>query len=133
MITVERQVAPVLRVTNQQGGGIEEGGTELAGPAFSPDGARLYFSSQRATTGGGPGPGITYEVRGPFRTTRPAAQAAASAPPAAPSPGVGAGQTGALAATGPDTRLAAAGLGLLGAAAVAARVARDAAAPEPSA
>jgi hypothetical protein len=34
-------------------------GSELTGPAFSPDGTRLYFSSQR-------NPGTTYEVRGPF-------------------------------------------------------------------
>jgi secreted PhoX family phosphatase len=34
-------------------------GSEVCGPAFSPDGTRLYFSSQR--------PGITYEVRGPWR------------------------------------------------------------------
>ena len=37
--------------------------SELAGPAFSPDGSRLYFSSQR----GGPGGiGTTFEVTGPF-------------------------------------------------------------------
>ena len=34
-------------------------GSEVTGPAFSPDGTRLYFSSQR-------NPGATYEVRGPF-------------------------------------------------------------------
>jgi secreted PhoX family phosphatase len=34
-------------------------GSEITGPAFSPDGTRLYFSSQR-------NPGATYEVRGPF-------------------------------------------------------------------
>lgn len=37
-----------------------------AGPAFSPDGRRLYFSSQRGTSGSSSG-GITYEVTGPFR------------------------------------------------------------------
>lgn len=37
-------------------------GSELTGPAFSPDGSRLYVSSQRS-------PGRTYEIRGPFRTT----------------------------------------------------------------
>ncbi len=36
-------------------------------PAFSPDGSRLYFSSQRGTSGASSG-GITYEVRGPFRS-----------------------------------------------------------------
>lgn len=34
-------------------------GTEIAGPALSPDGSRLYFSSQR-------NPGKTFEVTGPF-------------------------------------------------------------------
>ncbi|MDE0803270.1 MAG: DUF839 domain-containing protein, partial [Acidimicrobiales bacterium] len=34
-------------------------GSEMTGPAFSPDGTRLYFSSQR-------NPGRTYEVSGPF-------------------------------------------------------------------
>ncbi len=34
-------------------------GSEITGPAFSPDGTRLYFSSQRS-------PGRTYEVSGPF-------------------------------------------------------------------
>jgi len=34
-------------------------GTEITGPALSPDGTRLYFSSQR-------NPGKTFEVSGPF-------------------------------------------------------------------
>ena len=38
--------------------------SEVTGPVFSPDGTRLYFSSQR---GGDPQTGITYEVTGPFR------------------------------------------------------------------
>ncbi|WP_342376176.1 PhoX family protein [Myxococcus stipitatus] len=40
--------------------------SELCGPAFSPDGRRLYFSSQRGTTGSSSG-GYTFEVTGPFR------------------------------------------------------------------
>lgn len=40
--------------------------SELTGPAFDPQGKRLYFSSQR----GPDGHGITYEVRGPFRSLR---------------------------------------------------------------
>jgi secreted PhoX family phosphatase len=38
--------------------------SEVTGLAFSPDGTRLYFNSQRAY-----GLGVTYEVRGPFRGT----------------------------------------------------------------
>jgi secreted PhoX family phosphatase len=50
-------VSPFLQVTGQSG-------SECAGQAFSPDGGRLYFSSQR---GGANGFGLTYEIRGPFR------------------------------------------------------------------
>ena len=43
--------------------GIEGQATsEITGLAFDPQGDRLYFSSQRGTSGSG----ITYEVRGPF-------------------------------------------------------------------
>jgi secreted PhoX family phosphatase len=56
LITPERVVAPFLQVVGQ-------GDSELTGPAFSPDGRHLYFSSQR----GSDGLGITYEVTGPFR------------------------------------------------------------------
>jgi Alkaline phosphatase PhoX/WD40-like Beta Propeller Repeat len=42
--------------------GANHAGSELSGLAFSPDGRRLYFSSQRAY-----GSGAVYEVRGPFR------------------------------------------------------------------
>ncbi|MFB7823436.1 alkaline phosphatase PhoX [Streptomyces hydrogenans] len=55
LITPDDTVAPFLRITGQSG-------SEITGPAFSPDGTRLYFSSQRGTSGG-----ITYEVTGPFR------------------------------------------------------------------
>ncbi|MFP5327394.1 MAG: alkaline phosphatase PhoX [Acidimicrobiia bacterium] len=65
------QVAPLLEIVGHDG-------SEITGPAFSPDGSRLYFSSQR-----GPSdfsrpleessrqsnfarPGVTYEVTGPF-------------------------------------------------------------------
>lgn len=50
--------AVLLQVTNQSS-------SELTGVAFSPDGSRLYFSSQRGTSGSGSG-GITYELTGPF-------------------------------------------------------------------
>ncbi|MGW1027013.1 alkaline phosphatase PhoX [Streptomyces sp. NPDC002577] len=60
IITPDDVVAPFLRITGQSG-------SEITGPAFSPDGTRLYFSSQRGTTGSSSG-GITYEVTGPFRS-----------------------------------------------------------------
>ncbi|BCJ60623.1 alkaline phosphatase PhoX [Micromonospora endophytica] len=59
VITPDGVVAPFLRVTGQSS-------SELCGPAFSPDGTRFYFSSQRGSSGASAG-GITYEVRGPFR------------------------------------------------------------------
>ncbi|MFH9415112.1 alkaline phosphatase PhoX [Streptomyces rochei] len=59
VITPSDVIAPFLRVDGQSG-------SEITGPAFSPDGTRLYFSSQRGTSGSSSG-GITYEVRGPFR------------------------------------------------------------------
>ncbi|MBD3010503.1 alkaline phosphatase PhoX [Streptomyces sp. 5-10] len=59
VITPDDVVAPFLRVDGQSG-------SEITGPAFSPDGRRLYFSSQRGTSGSSSG-GITYEVTGPFR------------------------------------------------------------------
>ncbi len=68
MITAEGEIAPILRLTAQEG-------SEIAGPAFSPDGRRLYFSSQR----GGGGGGITYEVRGPFRRAAPSPPAPSGA------------------------------------------------------
>ncbi|GAA0966795.1 alkaline phosphatase PhoX [Actinocorallia libanotica] len=60
VITPDDRVAPFLRVTGQ-------GSSELCGPAFNPAGNRLYFSSQRGTSGSSSG-GITYCVTGPFRT-----------------------------------------------------------------
>jgi len=39
--------------------------SEIAGPAFSPDGSRLYFSSQRGKTGNSED-GMTFEITGPF-------------------------------------------------------------------
>ncbi|KAK1185790.1 DUF839 domain-containing protein [Streptomyces sp. NBS 14/10] len=59
IITPDDVVAPFLRINGQSG-------SEITGPAFSPDGTRLYFSSQRGTSGSSSG-GITYEVTGPFR------------------------------------------------------------------
>lgn len=53
--------SPLLRIVGQDQ-------SEITGPAFSPGGDRLYFSSQRGVSGeaGGSG-GLTYEITGPFR------------------------------------------------------------------
>jgi secreted PhoX family phosphatase len=48
---------PIARLTGVAG-------TEITGPALSPDGSRLYFSSQR-------NPGVTFEVTGPFDSPQP--------------------------------------------------------------
>jgi uncharacterized protein len=58
VIDAAGNVAPVIEVKNQSS-------SELCGVAFSPNGKRLYFSSQRGTTGSS-SDGITYEVKGPF-------------------------------------------------------------------
>ncbi|GGK46914.1 hypothetical protein Ppa06_03360 [Planomonospora parontospora subsp. parontospora] len=61
LITPDRLVSPFLRVDGHAG-------SEITGPAFSPDGRRLYFSSQRGARGDSAGTdGVTYEVTGPFR------------------------------------------------------------------
>ncbi len=41
--------------------------SEMTGPAFSPDGERLYFSSQRGVTGSSAS-GVTFEVKGPYHS-----------------------------------------------------------------
>ncbi|MEU9629677.1 alkaline phosphatase PhoX [Streptomyces luteogriseus] len=60
VITPDDVVASFLRIDGQSA-------SEITGPAFSPDGTRLYFSSQRGTSGSSSA-GITYEVTGPFRS-----------------------------------------------------------------
>lgn len=57
LIRPDRSVQVLLQVTGQDG-------SELTGPAFSPDGQRLYVSSQR---GGSAKKGITYEISLPAR------------------------------------------------------------------
>jgi hypothetical protein len=101
MISRERVVAPVVRYPGNPG-------SEMTGVAFDPSGSRLYFSSQR---GPAPrGPGITFEVSGPFRPATAVdppvvpASAAVPAPPAtAPAP---IGPTDAAAAPTTTTALA---------------------------
>jgi len=60
LITPDGVVAPFVRVLGHDQ-------SEITGPAFSPDGSRLYFSSQRGTAGS-PANGMTFEVTGPFRS-----------------------------------------------------------------
>jgi secreted PhoX family phosphatase len=60
MITPDDTISVFLRIVNQSS-------SEIAGPAFTAAGNRLYFSSQRGMTGSSTG-GITYCVTGPFRT-----------------------------------------------------------------
>ncbi|HWH30857.1 MAG TPA: alkaline phosphatase PhoX [Mycobacteriales bacterium] len=69
MITPDGVVAPVVRLVGHDV-------SEICGPAFSPDGSRLYFSSQRGTDGRG----VTFEVAGPFRTARTGPPARGSFP-----------------------------------------------------
>lgn len=54
LVTGDR-VEPVVEITGTSG-------SEVTGPAFTPDGTRLYLSSQRD-------PGRTYEVTGPWHWT----------------------------------------------------------------
>lgn len=57
VITPDRVVAPFVRI-------VDSDASEVTGPVFDPSGERLYFSSQRGPAPAGPG--ITYEVTGPF-------------------------------------------------------------------
>ncbi len=52
------KIVPVLQVMGHDN-------SEITGPAFSPDGSRLYFSSQRGKTGRIED-GVTFEITGPF-------------------------------------------------------------------
>lgn len=60
LLRPDNAVEPVVQLPGQDI-------SEIAGPCFSPDGQRLYFSSQRGPVGSAGLPlGITYEVTGPF-------------------------------------------------------------------
>jgi hypothetical protein len=60
MLRPDDTAVAVARVVGQDN-------SEIAGPCFSPDGQRLYFSSQRAPVGPLNAPfGVTYEVTGPW-------------------------------------------------------------------
>lgn len=52
------ELAPVVQL-------VGHSQSEITGPAFDPYGLRLYFSSQRGTTGNSSS-GVTFEVIGPF-------------------------------------------------------------------
>jgi secreted PhoX family phosphatase len=75
VITPERAVFPIVRMTGGRHGFANPTPipliSEVTGLALSPDGNRLYFNSERGMGVGGlpigPGPGILYEVTGPFR------------------------------------------------------------------
>lgn len=93
VITPDRTVFPVVRMVGGQHGFEQPTPlplvSEVTGLALSPDGNRLYFNSQRgmglAGLPVGPGPGILYEVTGPFRGGTLAATGAGPRPPAQPS------------------------------------------------
>jgi secreted PhoX family phosphatase len=59
LITPDEVVSPFLQMVGHDS-------SELTGVAFNPYGDRLYFSSQRGTTGTNGG-GMTFEIHGPFR------------------------------------------------------------------
>lgn len=57
-ITPSGIILPILQLVGHDS-------SEITGPAFDPSRTRLYFSSQRGTTGSSSG-GMTFEVTGPF-------------------------------------------------------------------
>jgi secreted PhoX family phosphatase len=77
VITADGELGPVVQVVAEPLP-ADPAESEITGPVFSPDGTRLYFSSQR---GGNPQTGITYEVSGPFRGPELAAAASTTTVP----------------------------------------------------
>jgi hypothetical protein len=124
VITPDLAVFPAVRMTGPQHG--QPNATpiptlsEVTGLALSPDGNRLYFGSERGhgTLPIGPGPGLVYEVTGPFRGGTLAAPPAppGPTPTLTPDPPAQLPVTGAL-----DRSAAAVALGAAGAAALALR------------
>jgi secreted PhoX family phosphatase len=57
-LTAAGGVVPLMQL-------VGHAGSEITGPAFSPDMQRLYFSSQRGI-GATAAAGVTFEIRGPF-------------------------------------------------------------------
>ena len=64
VILARRPARPKRRVAAPFARLVGHPGSEITGLAFSPDGTRLYGSSQRGTDGVN---GITFEITGPFR------------------------------------------------------------------
>ena len=58
MVPLQGEIRAVAQLSGQPR-------SEITGVAFSPDGSRLYFSSQRGETGD-PDDGLTYEISGAF-------------------------------------------------------------------
>lgn len=58
VLSPDGSAAPLVQVAGHRE-------SEVTGPAFSPDGSRLYFSSQRGATGRSED-GVTYEITGGF-------------------------------------------------------------------
>lgn len=65
VILPDRRVIPLVQASDNQAGTALA--SEITGPAFSPDGSRLYFSAQRSDRGGALGNGITFEITLPFQ------------------------------------------------------------------
>ncbi|RDH86160.1 MAG: translocation protein TolB [endosymbiont of Galathealinum brachiosum] len=59
-ITNSNKLVPLVQLVGHEN-------SEITGPAFSPDGKRLYFSSQRGAKGVS-NDGVTFEVTGPFHS-----------------------------------------------------------------
>lgn len=57
-LTPSGAIVPVIQIVGHDR-------SEVTGPAFDPSGTRLYFSSQRGSTGSS-SDGVTFEVTGPF-------------------------------------------------------------------